>query len=161
MLVAAAVQAASSQSPGGAQSVYSAFSLLARGKPTTATCRGYRITRVTYVGAATSPEPRLAGTASFRARIAVNPRTGYGVATGLLTISVRGTNRLRASFAGVVSDQEVANGIFSGSVYSPRARVLSNATLVFNESYTFAAVRMGVEAGKNSGVVYPTLDGCP
>jgi hypothetical protein len=60
-----------------------------------------------------------------------------------------------------VSEVDVANGIFSGSVFSPRARMLANATLVFNDTYTFAAVRLGVEAGKNSGVVYPTLDGCP
>ena len=118
------------------------------------------MTRATYGGAATSPDPRLAGTAFLRATIRINPRTGYGVATGLLTVKARKTLRLRASFAGVVSDESVANGIFSGSVYGPRARLLANATLVFNEDFSFAVVRMGVEAGKNSAVTYPTLDDC-
>jgi hypothetical protein len=42
----------------------------------------------------------------------------------------------------------------SGILASPGALVIANLTIVFNENYTFAAVRMGVETGANSAVAY-------
>jgi hypothetical protein len=156
VLLAAGVAAGSAQNP-GAQSVYSAFSVLARGKPTTRECEGFRVTTATLTGTATSPDPRLAGVAKLQTKIAVNPKTGYGWAVGALTVRSGRAQRLHAGLVGVVSDQNVVNGLVTGRVFSPPARLLANVSIVFNENFSFAAVRLGVESGKNSAVAYPGL----
>ncbi len=146
--------AGSAENP-GAQSIYSAFSILARGKPTSHACGAFRVTTATLTGTATSPDPRLAGVATLETRIAVNPKTGYGWAVGALTVRSHGSPRLHAGLVGVVSDQNVVNGLVTGKVFSPPARLLANVSIVFNENFSFAAVRLGVESGKNSAVAYP------
>jgi hypothetical protein len=147
--------AAASRANSPAQSVYAAFPLLSHGTTKTRRCGSTVVTTGTFTGIATSPDPRLAGRATLRAEIGVNPSTGYGYTKGTLTIrDARKRVRLTGKLIGVVSQTTVVNGIVSGTLASPGALVIANLTIVFNENYTFAAVRMGVETGANSAVAY-------
>jgi hypothetical protein len=140
----------------GAQSVYAAFPLTATSGPKTRRCGSMIVTRGTYTGLATSPDPRLAGRASVTLEIGVNPATGYGYARGPMTIKARSVTRLRGFLTGVVSNRNVINGIVTGTLTGPKALLIGNLSLVFNENFTFAAMRLGVESGQNSAVAYNT-----
>lgn len=145
-----------------ARSVYAAFSLVSRAKPTTTRCGTYVVTRTTLAGVATSPEPRLGGRARLTSKLSLNPGTGYGLATGTLTIrSTSGRLRLRGTLQGVISNSNVVNGIIAGTFFEPKTFLLANVTLVFNETFSFVAVRLGIESGQNSAVAYPVFRACP
>jgi hypothetical protein len=49
------------------------------------------------------------------------------------------------------------NGIVAGNLFQPKALLLANVTMVFNDNFTFAPVRLGLEEGRNSAVAYPPL----
>ncbi len=145
-----------------AHSVYAAFSLVSRSKPTTTRCGSYVVTRSTLVGTVTSPEPALGGRATMVTKVAVNRGTGYGFATGTLTIrSNSGAVRLKGTMRGVISNTVVANGLISGTFANRSQQLLANSTLVFNETYSFVAVRLGIESSQNSAVAYPVGRRCP
>ena len=111
-----------------------------------------------YVAASTSPDARLAGTATFVGRIAVNPNTGLGFTRGTLTIrDRRRALRLRGTLTAVNSNRVTMNGIVAGSVFGPNALLIANVTIQFNENFTFGAVRLGLEEGRNSAVAYTPL----
>jgi hypothetical protein len=147
--------AGASRQNNGAQSVYAAFPLLSHGTTKSRRCGSTVVTTGTLTGIATSPDPRLAGRATLKATLGVNPATGYGYASGTLTVrDGRKRVRLTGKLVGVVSQTNVVNGIVTGRLSSPGALLIANLTIVFNENYTFAAVRMGVESGANSAVAY-------
>jgi hypothetical protein len=147
--------AAASRLGTGAQSIYAAFPLVSQGAPKRHRCSATIVTKATYKGSSTSPDPRLAGRATLTAELGVNPATGYGYANGTLVLrDARKHVRLTGKLVGVVSQATTVNGIVSGRIMSPNALLIANLTIVFNENYTFAAVRMGVESGSNSAVAY-------
>jgi hypothetical protein len=162
VLAALPAGAAPSQISANAQPVYFATSLfLQRGTRRDRRCGPYRVTTATYVGTTITPEPRLQGNASYRGRIAINNGGTHGVATGTFTIrDGRGTVRMRSTVRGVVSFQQVFNGVFLGSLFRPSALMTGNVTMDFNDNLTFAAVRFGMEAGANTAVSYPRVPRC-
>jgi hypothetical protein len=149
------------QTQASPQPIYAAFSLLKQGKLTMKRCGGYSITTGTYTGRSSSPDARLAGSVTYTGRISVHPGGTTGVATGTLTVrdSLRRL-RTRASINGVITERSEVNGNVVGWVYDPTARLLANLTMVFDDELGFAAVRLGLETGKNSGIAYPTIPKC-
>ena len=149
------------QSQASPQPIFAAFSLLKQGKLTMKRCGGYSITTGTYTGRSASPDARLAGSVTYNARISLHPGGTTGVATGTLTIrdSAR-TVRMRSTVNGVITERSVVNGNVVGSVFIPTARLLANLTMVFDDELSFAAVRLGLETGKNSGIAYPAIPKC-
>ena len=154
--------AAVAQTQASPQPIYAAFSLLKQGKLSSKRCGGYSITTGTYTGRSSSPDARLAGSVTYIARIALHPGGTTGVATGTLTIrdSAR-TVRMRSIVNGVITERSVVNGNVVGSVFNPAARLLANLTMVFDDQLGFAAVRLGLETGKNSAIAYPAIPKCP
>ena len=156
-----ALTAAVGRTEASPQPIYAAFSLLKQGKLTTKRCGGYVITTGTYAGRSSSPDARLAGAVTFTGRISLHPGGTTGVATGTLTIrdSARRV-RMRASVNGVITERSEVNGNVVGTVYDPTARLLANLTMVFDDQLSFAAVRLGLETGKNSAIAYPAIPKC-
>ena len=138
--------------------IYAAFSILPKGKLTTKRCGPYVVTNGTYQGTSTSPDPRLAGTATNVGKIAVDPATGLGFMRGTLRIrDRRKVLRLNSTIAGVNSNKVTVNGIVTGTLFRPNALLLANVTIQFNENFTYGAVRLGLEDGRNSAVAYSPL----
>jgi hypothetical protein len=67
---------------------------------------------------------------------------------------------MRSTMRGVVSFQQVVNGVLMGSLFRPNALMIANVTMDFNDNLTFAAVRFGMEDGSNTAVSYPRPRGC-
>ena len=143
------------------QPIYAAFSLLKQGKLSSKRCGGYMITTGTYTGRSSSPDVRMAGAVTYTGRISLHPGGTTGVVTGTLTIrdSARAV-RMRATVNGVITERSEVNGNVVGSVFNPTARLLANVTMVFDDQLSFAAVRLGLESGKNSGIAYPAIPKC-
>ena len=157
----AGLGAAVARTEQGPQPIYAAFTLLKHGKLTTKRCGGYMVTTGTYTGRSSSPDVRLAGAVTFTGRISLHPGGTTGVTTGTLTFrdSLRRV-RTRASVNGVITERSEVNGNVVGWVYDPTARLLANLTMVFDDELGFAAVRLGLETGKNSGIAYPAIPKC-
>ena len=143
------------------QPIYAAFSLLKQGKLTTTRCGGYVVTSGTYSGRSASPDPRLAGSVTYVGRISFHPGGTTGVARGTLTIrdSARSV-RMRSTVTGVITQRSVVNGLVTGSLTNPAARLLANVTMVFDDELGFAAVRLGLESGQNSAIAYSAIPKC-
>ncbi len=156
-----AAEVAQTQTQASPQPIYAAFSLLKQGKLTMKRCGGYAITTGTYTGRSSSPDVRLAGVVTYTGRISLHPGGTTGVATGTLTIrdSARAV-RMRATVNGVITERSEVNGNVVGTVYNPTARLLANLTMVFDDQLSFAAVRLGLETGKNSAIAYPAIPKC-
>jgi hypothetical protein len=154
--------AAASKARHGSQPIYGAFTILSKkGTLTTRRCNGYQVTTATYTGTSTSPDPRLAGSATVVPKIAVFPGSGTGFVTGTLVIrDPRRRIHLRSTLTGVVTNRTVVNGLVRGTLMSPSALLLANVTIVFDTDYRFGAVRLGLESGQNSAVAYSPLKGC-
>ena len=158
LILATSVAAAAPARETGPGVIYAAFSLIPSGKLATKRCGPYTLTSGTYTAASASPDARLAGTATFVGRIAVDPRTGLGFTRGTLRIrDRRRALRLSATVAGVNSNKVTMNGIVTGTLFGPNALLLANVTIQFNENFTFGAVRLGLEDGRNSAVAYSPL----
>jgi hypothetical protein len=161
LLVTGMASAASrrAQAPGV---IYAAFSLLKQGKAASKRCGPYVVRGGVFTGTSASPDPRLAGKATFEGRFAVDTRTGLGFTRGTLKIR-DGGRRLRASAVvqGVNTNTTTVNGIVAGTLFRPSALLLANVTMVFNENFTFGVVRLGLEDGRNAAVAYSPLPrGC-
>jgi hypothetical protein len=144
------------------QPIYAAFSLLKQGKLTTRRCGGFLVTTGTYSGRSASPDPRLAGSVIYTGRIALHPGGTTGVLNGTLTIRDGGRSvRMRSTVSGVITQRSAVNGLVTGSLVNPAARLLANVTMVFDEELGFAAVRLGLESGQNSAIAYPAIPKCP
>ncbi|MBA3747262.1 MAG: hypothetical protein H0W96_07170 [Solirubrobacterales bacterium] len=144
------------------QPIYAAFSLLKQGKLTTKRCGAYLVTSGTYSGRSASPDPRLAGSVIYTGRIALHSGGTTGVASGTLTIrdGARAL-RMRSTVSGVITQRSAVNGLVTGSLVNPAARLLANVTMVFDDELGFAAVRLGLESGQNSAIAYPAIPKCP
>jgi hypothetical protein len=162
VLAAVPAGAAPTQLSANAQPVYFASSLfLQRGTRRDRRCGPYRITTATYVGTTITPEPRLQGTLTYRARLVINNGGTHGIATGTFTVrNGRGVVGMRSTMRGVVGFQQVVNGVLMGNLFRPNALMIANVTLDFNDNLTFAAVRFGMEDGANSAVSYPRPPKC-
>jgi hypothetical protein len=68
--------------------------------------------------------------------------------------------RARATVSGVITQRSVVNGMVNGKLISPNAEILANATLIYDEAFSFVVVRLGLENGANSGVAYPAVPKC-
>jgi hypothetical protein len=158
LALATGIAAASPSREVGPGVIYAAFSILPTGKLSTKRCGPYVVTSGTYRGNSTSPDPRLAGVATIVGKIAVQPSTGLGFMRGTLKIhDRRGALRLNSTIAGVNSNKVTVNGIVTGTLYGPNALMLANVTIQFNVNFTFGAVRLGLEDGRNSAVAYSPL----
>ena len=161
MLAVTSIAAAVPQRAETARPVYSAFSVTASRAPAKVRCGPYTVSRATYVGRATSPDPRLAGTATLRAKLATNGARGDGVLTGVLTIRDRRRKvRMRATVNGVVYRHVSVTGILTGRLMSPNALFLANVTMFFDPRLRFAGVRVGLNSGQNWGVAYSRVPRC-
>ena len=138
--------------------IYAAFSLIPDGRLAIKRCGPYTVWAGTYRASSVSADARLAGTATFAGRIAIDPRTELGFTRGTLRVrDRRRVLRLNATIAGVNSNRSTMNGIVVGSLFRPNALLLANVTIQFNENFTFGAVRLGLEDGRNSAVAYSPL----
>lgn len=155
------LSAAVTRTQASPQPIYAAFSLIQQGKLASKRCAGYLVTSGTYTGRSASPDPRLAGVVTFKGWIALHPGGTTGVVRGTLTIR-DGTRNLRMSstVAGVITERSAVNGFVSGFLVGPAARLLANVTMVFDDEFSFAAVRLGLESGKNSAIAYTTVPSC-
>jgi hypothetical protein len=157
LILTTGIAAAAPQRQDGPGVIYAAMSILPKGKLGTKRCGPYTVTSGTYTAASASPDARLAGTATFVGRIAIDPRTTLGFTRGTLKIrDRRRALRLSAVVAGVNANNAM-NGIVTGTLYGPSALLMANVTIQFNENYTFGAVRLGLEDGRNSAVAYSPL----
>jgi hypothetical protein len=68
---------------------------------------------------------------------------------------------MRSTLNGVITQRSAVNGLVTGTLYNPGALLLANVTMVFDEVLGFAAVRLGLESGQNSGIAYPPIPKCP
>jgi hypothetical protein len=68
---------------------------------------------------------------------------------------------MRSTVSGVITQRSAVNGLVTGSLVNPAARLLANVTMVFDEELGFAAVRLGLESGQNSAIAYPAIPKCP
>jgi hypothetical protein len=161
LVVFAGVGAAAPTQATGPQPIFTAFSLVKQRALTTTRCGQYRITRGTYTGRATSPDPRVAGHVTYTGRIVRTAGGSHGIATGSIVIrDSRGRVRMRGTLSGVFSENSVVNGLVTARLFEPAARLLANVTLVFDDVLGFAAVRLGMESGANSAVAYPAVPDC-
>jgi hypothetical protein len=160
-LIPAGLSAATRQRVGSAEPIYAAVAIVATGKPIVRRCGGYTVTTARYTGNSNSPDPRMAGKVAFAGRFAVNTGGTSGVATGQFVIRDRRNRiRMKANLRGVMTQRTTVNGIVSGSLSLPSARLIVNVTIVFDEILRFGAVRLGLESGANSGVAYPPVPRC-
>jgi hypothetical protein len=144
-----------------AEPIYAAAAILPNKKPVVRRCGGYTVTTAIWSGNSNSPDPRMAGRMTFAGRIAVNTGGTTGVATGQFVIRDRQRRiRMRANLQGVVSSRTTVNGMVTGTVSRPPAKLSANVTIVFDEVLRFGAVRLGTESGLNTGVAYPTVPNC-
>jgi hypothetical protein len=143
-----------------AEPIYAAAVLTTK-KTTVRRCGGYTVTSAIYTGLSNSPDPRMAGRMTFAGRVAVNSGGTSGVATGQFVVRDRQRRiRMRANLRGVVTQRSTVNGVIMGTVSRPRAQLMVNITIQFDEVLKFAAVRLGLESGLNSGVAYPAVPNC-
>lgn len=162
LAVPSALSAAIGRPRASPQPIYAAFSLLKQGKLTTKRCGAYVVTTGTYRGRSASPDPRLAGSVTYTGRISFTPGGTTGVARGTITIrDSAGTQRMRSTVNGVITQRSVVNGLVNGALVDPTARLLANVTMVFDEELGFAAVRLGLESGQNTAIAYPAIPKCP
>lgn len=144
-----------------AQPIYAAAALVANSRPVVRRCNGFTIISARWSGNSVAGDQRMAGRMTFAGRIAVNTAGSSGVATGQFVIRDRRQNiRMRANLTGVVTNRTVVNGVVSGTLRNPNARLTANITIVFDEVHRFGAVRLGLESGLNSAVAYPTVPTC-
>ena len=144
-----------------AQPIFAAAAITANKKPVVRRCGGYTVTSAIYSGISNSPDQRMAGRMTFAGRIAVNTGGTTGVATGQFVVRDRQNRiRMKANLRGVVTQRTTVNGLVTGRVSIPRARLDANVTIVFDEVLRFGAVRLGLEEGANSGVAYPAVPNC-
>jgi hypothetical protein len=161
LVLPAGLSAAVARTEQGPQPIFAAFSLLKQGKLTMKRCGSYLITTGTYTGRSSSPDVRMAGAVTFTGRISLHPGGTTGVTTGTLTVrDSAGRVRMRSSVNGVITERSEVNGNVVGWVYDPTARLLANLTMVFDDQLSFAAVRLGLETGKNSAIAYPAIPKC-
>jgi hypothetical protein len=146
-------------SANGPQPIYTAINLVKQSLKSKR-CGRYQVYTGTYRGPSNSPDPRLAGSATYTGRIALLPGGSTGVASGMLTFRNGGKVRARAAINGVVTNRVVVNGFAVGTVLSPNAQLLANATMVYDEAFSLIVVRFGMETGANSGVAYPAVPKC-
>jgi hypothetical protein len=155
------LSAAVSRPKASPQPIYAAFSLLKVGKLALKRCGGYLVTSGTYSGRSASPDPRLAGVVTYKGWVALHPGGTTGVVRGTLEIRDGArTLRMRSTVAGVITERSAVNGFVTGSLVAPAARLLANVTMIFDEEFGFAAVRLGLETGKNSAIAYPAVPKC-
>jgi hypothetical protein len=153
--------AAAAKTRQGSQPIYSAITVLPKGKRITKRCSGYLLTVGTYTGTSTSPDPRLGGPTTLSVRLAVFPGSDTGFATGTLTIrDGRGRTRVRSTLTGVITNRTVVNGLIRGALSIPSATLLANVTILFDSEYRNGVVRLGLESGANSAVAYTPLRSC-
>jgi hypothetical protein len=123
----------------------------------------FRITRAVWNGTATSSEPRLAGTIVLRTRTVLNETTGDGWFTG--TWRTRATastpprrNNVSRSFAhlkGVIDDGNHLDGLATGNVWRPGARLLGNlSALVTGNSIAGELGANAPVAPDNSALIF-------
>jgi hypothetical protein len=67
---------------------------------------------------------------------------------------------MKSTVIGVITERSEVFGNVVGSVYVRSARLLANLTMVFDDQLGFAAVRLGLETGKNSAIAYPAIPTC-
>jgi hypothetical protein len=157
-LSAAASRVVLQQSP---QPIYAAISLVKEGTLRRQRCGEYQILRATYRGPSNSPDPRLGGIATYTGRISLMPNGTTGIASGVFTFRNNGRVRARATVNGVITQRSVVNGMVNGKLVDPNAQIRANATLIYDDAFSFIVVRLGLESGANSGIAYPAVPRCP
>jgi hypothetical protein len=143
----------------GPQPIYAAINLV-KVSLRQQRCGGYQVVTGTYRGPSNSPDPRLSGTARYVGRIALRPGGSTGVASGTFTFRNGGKVRARATVNGVITQRAVVNGMANGTLISPNAQLRANATLIYDDAFSFIVVRFGLESGANSGIAYPAVPKC-
>jgi hypothetical protein len=156
----AGLGAASRRTEQGPQPIYAAISLVKEGTLRKQRCGEYQIFTATYRGPSNSPDPRLGGIATYTGRVSLMRGGTTGVASGTFTFRNKGIVRARATVNGVITQRAVVNGMVNGKLVDPNAQIRANATLIYNEEFSFVVVRLGLESGANSGVAYPPVPKC-
>lgn len=144
----------------GPQPIYAAFSLVKQGNLRQQRCGTYQITRGTYTGTSFSPDPRMAGAVTYVGTVSALPSGQTGIANGTLTIRNGSRVRMRATVSGVFTNRSVVNGMVSGALYAPNARLRANVTMVYDDALSFVVFRLGLESGANTAVAYPAVPNC-
>jgi hypothetical protein len=145
------------QSP---QPIYAAISLVKQGALRRQRCGGYQVFTATYRGPSNSPDPRLGGIATYVGRVSLMQSSSTGIASGVFTFRNNGRVRARGTVHGVITQRSVVNGMVNGKLISPNAQIRANATLIYDDEFSFVVVRLGLESGANSGVAYPAVPKC-
>jgi hypothetical protein len=143
----------------GPQPIYAAINLVKQSL-SSKRCGSYQVFTGTYRGPSNSPDPRLSGTATYVGRLSLLPGGSTGVASGTFTFRNNGKVRARATVNGVMTNRSVVNGLANGTLVAPNAQMRANATLIYDEVFSFIVVRLGMESGANSGVAYPAVPKC-
>lgn len=157
--LSAAASRINAQSP---QPIYAAINLVIKqGTLRQQRCGAYQILTGTYRGPSSSPDPRLAGIATYVGRVWLMRSSQTGVASGTFTFRNNGKVRGRATVNGVITQRSVVNGLVNGRLADPNAQLRANTTLIYDDEFSFIVVRLGLESGANSGVAYPPVPRCP
>jgi hypothetical protein len=142
------------------QPIYAAISLVKQGTLRRQRCGDYQVFTATYRGPSNSPDPRLGGIATYVGRVSLMRSSSTGIASGTFTFRNNGRVRARATVNGVITQRSVVNGMVNGKLISPDAQFRANATLIYDDEFSFVVVRLGLESGANSGVAYPPVPKC-
>lgn len=160
LAVPAGLAASSKLSQQSPQPIYAAISLVKQGTLRRQRCGSYQVFTATYRGPSNSPDPRLGGIATYVGRISLMRTGSTGVASGTLTFRNDGRVRARATVNGVITQRSVVNGMVNGKLINPNAQIRANATLIYDDAFSFVVVRLGLESGANSGIAYPPVPKC-
>jgi hypothetical protein len=145
-----------------ASPIYSGSFLNATANPIVRQCGGYTVTSSRLEGPSTSPYPRLQGRVTLTARFAITGASRTGFANGQLRIrDRRGRLKARAKFEAVIYRGLTVNGIVTGRLMRPSARLIANVSLFFSSvAYTGGIFNLGLNQAQNSAVAYSPLPKC-
>jgi hypothetical protein len=142
------------------QPIYAAISLVKQGVLRRQRCGSYQVLTATYRGPSNSPDIRLGGIATYESRISLMQNSSTGIASGIFTFRHNGRVRGRATVNGVITQRSAVNAMVNGKLFDPDAQIRANATLIYDDEFSFVVVRLGLESGANSSVAYPPVPNC-
>lgn len=128
----------------------------------TETCTGadgsYEITHAKYTGTSTSADRRLNGTIELHVTSVYNTTKNLGRLDAKVHVrSAAGADKAEGNLHAVNTRGQL-QGLLSGSVHDPAARLLANVSAAFTSTGGFTSGQLGTGTAANTAIVYQS--GC-
>ncbi|HEY3051399.1 MAG TPA: hypothetical protein VGJ40_06695 [Gaiellaceae bacterium] len=142
---------------------FSADQVRSHSRTCTSEGNSFRITNAVWRGTSTSAEPRLAGTLVISTRTVLNETTGDGWLSGTWRTTPQtplkpgkgGRPRSNARLSGVIDNGNHLDGLATGQVRAPWARLLGNFSAVVNGNTVTGELGANAPvAPDNSGLLF-------